>query len=259
MRLIDGVRWIINLDQGFRAPNLDDLTSRQPTGAGQQYENPNAPARASALTLETGLKIERPRRRAAGVRVPVDGSIGLIGRVAASTSATSARRAGQHLLRGDLRTFRLVNIAGHESRSAGSTAPCACSCRRALACGPPSAYAWGDGPNPVAAHHVRARAAVAGPPAQRHRRGQLAPPRRLLRQLRPALGPAADPPHPRPTQTDQPDPPRRHPRLRRRSTCAPATACSRTRSSSSCSRTSPTPPTATTAPASTAPVAGSTC
>ena len=55
-----GVRWITNVDQGFRAPNLDDLTSRQATGAGQQYENPGLrPERA--LSVETGFKIERRR------------------------------------------------------------------------------------------------------------------------------------------------------------------------------------------------------
>src|SRR5690606_34918042 len=60
VRLLDGVRWISNVDQGFRAPNLDDLTSRQVTGAGQQYENPDLKPERS-LSVETGFEVERPR------------------------------------------------------------------------------------------------------------------------------------------------------------------------------------------------------
>ncbi len=58
-----GVTWIplkglsvrFNVEQGFRTPNLDDLTARQPTGRGFQMENPDLePERA--LTLEVGPK-----------------------------------------------------------------------------------------------------------------------------------------------------------------------------------------------------------
>lgn len=51
---------LINVEQGFRAPNLDDLTARQSTGQGYQLENPDlAPERA--LTLEGGVRA-RTRR-----------------------------------------------------------------------------------------------------------------------------------------------------------------------------------------------------
>ena len=57
---IDPVPWLsfsFNADQGFRAPNLDDLTSRQQTGPGFQFENADLrPERA--LTLETGLGLD---------------------------------------------------------------------------------------------------------------------------------------------------------------------------------------------------------
>lgn len=57
---VDPVPWLsffINADQGFRAPNLDDLTSRQQTGPGFQFENANLdPERA--LTLEGGMGID---------------------------------------------------------------------------------------------------------------------------------------------------------------------------------------------------------
>lgn len=54
-----GVKLVANVEQGFRAPNLDDLTARQSTGQGYQIENPDlGPERA--LTLEGGLRLELP-------------------------------------------------------------------------------------------------------------------------------------------------------------------------------------------------------
>jgi len=52
----DAVPWltfVFNVDQGFRAPNLDDLTSRQQVGPGFQYENANLQPEHS-LSLEAG-------------------------------------------------------------------------------------------------------------------------------------------------------------------------------------------------------------
>jgi outer membrane receptor protein involved in Fe transport len=52
----DAVPWltfVFNVDQGFRAPNLDDLTSRQQVGPGYQYENAGLRPERS-LSLEAG-------------------------------------------------------------------------------------------------------------------------------------------------------------------------------------------------------------
>lgn len=47
------------VDQGFRAPNLDDLTSRQQTGPGFQFENPELrPERSTSFDL--GLRLRFP-------------------------------------------------------------------------------------------------------------------------------------------------------------------------------------------------------
>ena len=59
-----GVEWqalkplalLFNIDRSFRAPNLDDLTSRQQTGPGFQFENPNLRPE-TALTLEAGTRL----------------------------------------------------------------------------------------------------------------------------------------------------------------------------------------------------------
>jgi iron complex outermembrane receptor protein/hemoglobin/transferrin/lactoferrin receptor protein len=49
----------LNYEQGFRPPNLDDLTGRQPTGRGYQLENPDLlPERAQ--TFEAGLSWNTP-------------------------------------------------------------------------------------------------------------------------------------------------------------------------------------------------------
>ena len=52
--------WHVDVDQGFRAPNLDDLTSRQQTGPGFQYENANLNPERS-LSLDTGFKVRHKR------------------------------------------------------------------------------------------------------------------------------------------------------------------------------------------------------
>lgn len=47
---------LLNADRSFRAPNLDDLTSRQQTGPGFQFENP-ALRPEGATTLEAGARL----------------------------------------------------------------------------------------------------------------------------------------------------------------------------------------------------------
>ncbi|MDP3505603.1 MAG: TonB-dependent receptor [Myxococcales bacterium] len=62
-----GVQWsatnsltvAVNADHSFRAPNLDDLTSRQQTGPGFQFENPSL-APETATTVEAGAKLRTP-------------------------------------------------------------------------------------------------------------------------------------------------------------------------------------------------------
>lgn len=49
---------IANVEQGFRPPNLDDLSARQPTGRGFQLENPALTPEA-ATTYEAGIKAGR--------------------------------------------------------------------------------------------------------------------------------------------------------------------------------------------------------
>ncbi len=65
-----GVSWagwrdlevLLNVEQGFRPPNLDDLSARQATGRGYQLENPDLTPE-SALTAELGARWRGPRLR----------------------------------------------------------------------------------------------------------------------------------------------------------------------------------------------------
>jgi iron complex outermembrane receptor protein/hemoglobin/transferrin/lactoferrin receptor protein len=59
LRPHDAVRLHVNVDQGFRAPNLDDLTSRQQVGPGFQLDNP-ALEPERTLTTEVGLRVLHP-------------------------------------------------------------------------------------------------------------------------------------------------------------------------------------------------------
>ncbi|HEY3450173.1 MAG TPA: TonB-dependent receptor [Myxococcales bacterium] len=56
---VDPARWLalfVGYDHSYRAPNLDDLTSRQQTGPGFQFENPDlSPERAH--TFEAGARV----------------------------------------------------------------------------------------------------------------------------------------------------------------------------------------------------------
>lgn len=54
-RLTKGLRWQNNLDHGFRAPNLDDLSGRQQVGPGFQFEN-HALSPERSWSLDSGLR-----------------------------------------------------------------------------------------------------------------------------------------------------------------------------------------------------------
>lgn len=59
---VSPLRWLafpFSVDQGFRAPNIDDLTSRQATAGGSQFENARLRPERSTL-FEGGVRITQP-------------------------------------------------------------------------------------------------------------------------------------------------------------------------------------------------------
>lgn len=144
LTLTRGVRWLVNVDQGFRAPNLDDLTSRQQTGAGYQGENPDLRPE-KAISLESGVKVDLPRVELTLfgfethihdmiARAPIDkqqcppgGETGCAG---SRTAFELTNLGGTAILRGFDGAIRLFLPAGFGLRTT-------------------LAYAWGEGQNPV--------------------------------------------------------------------------------------------------------------
>jgi len=55
-RATSWLRLLADVDRSFRAPNLDDLTSRQQTGPGFQFENPDLDPE-TAMTYEVGARV----------------------------------------------------------------------------------------------------------------------------------------------------------------------------------------------------------
>lgn len=139
-RGVDGLEVLLNVEQGFRPPNLDDLTARQPTGRGFQLENPDLEPERS-LTGELGL-----RWRWRGVRAEAWAYqmwlFDLMERRPAdcpqSDRECRANRAatqlqnlpGEAVVRGAEANLRLRPGLGLEANVA-------------------VAYAWGEGPSPV--------------------------------------------------------------------------------------------------------------
>lgn len=59
VRPLRELAFVANVDQGYRAPNLDDLTSRQQTGPGFQRENADLDPERST-TVEGGIRVRHP-------------------------------------------------------------------------------------------------------------------------------------------------------------------------------------------------------
>ncbi|MBI5487761.1 MAG: TonB-dependent receptor [Deltaproteobacteria bacterium] len=132
-----------NVDHAFRAPNLDDLTSRQQTGPGYQFENPGLRPE-QALTVETGAQLRLPwlRAEAWGFWTPVWDAMARAPRSAADCPADDASCGGARA------RYQLVNLPGRADvfgveLSALVELPAGFSLSATLA------WAWGEGPNPA--------------------------------------------------------------------------------------------------------------
>jgi outer membrane receptor protein involved in Fe transport len=143
----DAVEWltfVFNVDQGFRAPNLDDLTSRQQVGPGYQYENADLGPERS-LSLETGILAQHPwfQVEAFGYRTAIRDLIQRTSReVAECPMGDPACGASQN-------RFQLVNLDG-TAYVWGAEGGVRVYLPWDLGLRATVSYAWGQGTNPLA-------------------------------------------------------------------------------------------------------------
>jgi iron complex outermembrane receptor protein/hemoglobin/transferrin/lactoferrin receptor protein len=143
-RAVSWLSFVFNVDQGFRAPNLDDLTSRQQTGPGFQFENAALDPERS-LSLEGGMKVRH-------TWVELDA---FVFRTAIRDLIQRAPRTVEDCPMGDTgcgasqTRFQLVNLAG-TAVIYGAEAGLRLYLPYDLAARATIAYARGEGPNAVA-------------------------------------------------------------------------------------------------------------
>jgi iron complex outermembrane receptor protein/hemoglobin/transferrin/lactoferrin receptor protein len=138
----DWLTVLANADQGFRAPNLDDLTSRQSTGPGFQIEN-------AALGPESGWTYELGARAltryvqvdAWGYRGGLNRSIARVYREAADCPPNTPQCSNSWS------RLQLVNVDG-EAVIWGAEGGVKLFLPHNIQLGATAGYAWGESPNP---------------------------------------------------------------------------------------------------------------
>ncbi|HLT38466.1 MAG TPA: TonB-dependent receptor, partial [Enhygromyxa sp.] len=142
----DWLTWHLDFDQGFRAPNLDDLTSRQQTGPGFQYENANLEPERS-LSLDTGFRVRHRYVEASGffwqsfIR-------DLIGRAPRDIGDCPGAQADPTGCAASRTRFQLVNLDGW-ALLRGVDASARVFMPKGFVLGATLSWAWGEGPNPI--------------------------------------------------------------------------------------------------------------
>lgn len=139
-RGLERVHLLAGVDRSFRAPNLDDLTSRQQTGPGFQFENPAlGPERAT--TVEAGARLRGPVRAELWLfRTGLDGAVLKRPRDAADCPPNTPQCQSAWT------RFQLVN-ADAGSEIYGAEVSLAGHLGSALGARASLAWTWGQGPN----------------------------------------------------------------------------------------------------------------
>jgi len=134
---------LASVDRSFRAPNLDDLTARQRTGPGFQFENPNLRPE-TASSAELGLRLRKNHLRAElwGFATRLDN---LLLRIPRGADACSAENPA--CLSSNAR-YQLVNAQG-ASWLFGTEAALRLRPFAPLTLQGTLAWLWGDSPHPA--------------------------------------------------------------------------------------------------------------
>jgi iron complex outermembrane receptor protein/hemoglobin/transferrin/lactoferrin receptor protein len=137
---------LANVDQGFRAPNLDDLTSRQQAGPGFQFESPDLREERS-LSFELGARVAPiPELHVEGwaYAIELDGAMARIPR-SMRDCPPATPQCGSSTSR-----FQLVNLAEPAWVLGGELAATVDVRSIGLLARATFAGAWGEGPSPLA-------------------------------------------------------------------------------------------------------------
>jgi iron complex outermembrane receptor protein/hemoglobin/transferrin/lactoferrin receptor protein len=138
----------VNVDQGFRAPNLDDLTSRQQTGPGFQFENADLrPERSTSVDVGARLRLPFLALDAWLFAILIEDSITRAPREAADCPPLTPQCEGSRTKYSLVNLPGLSNVLGAEG-SATVFLPEGFTIRAGVS------YAWGEGPSPVGAGRV---------------------------------------------------------------------------------------------------------
>ncbi len=134
--------FLLSVDQGFRAPNIDDLTSRQLTGPGFQYENDGL-KHEKATMFEGGIRIQHRwiELSAFGFQSWIDDYIQRASR------DISACPAGDPNCSSSRYRFQLVNTPG-TAILRGADGGIRVYLPADLSAAATFSYAWGESPNP---------------------------------------------------------------------------------------------------------------
>jgi iron complex outermembrane receptor protein/hemoglobin/transferrin/lactoferrin receptor protein len=138
-----------NVDQAFRSPNLDDMTSRQIIGPGYQFENP-ALESERAITYELGARLRVPGLLETG-SLSVDAwvyAMEIEGAMTRSPRGVADCPAESPECRAAFSRFQLVNVAGR-SWVLGAELASRLSLPFGLGVSATFAYGWGAGPSPL--------------------------------------------------------------------------------------------------------------
>jgi iron complex outermembrane receptor protein/hemoglobin/transferrin/lactoferrin receptor protein len=135
---------LASVDQGFRPPNLDDLTSRSFTAGAFVFENPALePERSLSYELGARLRTAAVDVDAFGYAMVLDGAMTRTLRNLEQCPAAEPQCAGTRI------RMQLVN-APAPSYLAGAEAAVRVRLPAGLTAAATVAYAWGEGPNPAA-------------------------------------------------------------------------------------------------------------
>lgn len=145
LRVAPELSILANVDQGFRAPNLDDLTSRQQAGPGFQIENADLREERS-VTYEVGARA-RPHAwialEAWAFAIQLDGAITRVPREASECPPLTPQ------CNASWSRYQLVNAVAESWVLGGELAATLDVTEIGLVLRATGAAAWGEGPSPT--------------------------------------------------------------------------------------------------------------